>query len=136
MKTAELARGPSGAAGIQVHRLFAAQDALAATTDPGAVLDWSFAAVDGHRLQQTLTFRGGGYTTEDAVIHLDDGLGLRNGVPAQALHVLLRLDGSSTLRDIVLETAEETGLDVEDLTTSAAACVGELFALGLLEVQR
>ena len=133
VKTAKLARGPSGAAGIQVRRLFAAQDALAATADAAGLLDWSFAAVDGHRLQQTLTFKGGGYTTEDAVILLDDGLGLANGVPAQALHVLLRLDGSSTLRDIVSETAEETGLDVEGLSSSAADCVGELFALGLLE---
>jgi methylase of polypeptide subunit release factors len=136
VKTAELARGPSGAAGAQVRRLFAAQDALAAIGDDKALLDWSFAAVDGHRLQQTLTFKGGGYTTEDAVILLDDGLGLRNGIPAQALHVLLRLNGSSTLRDIVLGTAEDTGLDVEELSNSAATCVRDLFALGLLDLYR
>ncbi len=132
VRTSELARGPSGAAGEQVRRVFAAQDVRAATTEESSPLDRRFAAV-GHRLQQTLTFRDGAYTTEDATIVLDDGLGLRNRVPAQALHVLLRMDGSRTLGELVLETAEETGLDVESLAAAAVACVGELFELGFLE---
>ena len=33
----------------------------------------------------------------------------------------------------MLETAEETGLDVEGLVSSTAACVAELFELGFLE---
>ena len=131
-KTAELARGPSGAAGEQVRRVFAAQDARTATTETSSPLDQRFAAV-GHRLQQTLTFRDDAYTANDAVILLDDGLGLRNRVPPQALHVLLRMDGSRTLGELVLETAEETGLDVESLSSSAVACVGELFESGFLK---
>jgi hypothetical protein len=132
VKTAELARGPSGAAGDQVRRVFAAQDVREATTGRFSPLDHRFAAV-GHRLQQVLTFRDGAYTAEDAAILLDDGLGLRNRVPPQALHVLLRMDGSRTLGELVVETAEETGLDVESLTSSAVSCVGELFQLGFLE---
>ena len=133
VKTAELARGHSGAAGEQVRRVFAAQDVRAAATGQFSPLDHRFAAV-GHRLQQVLTFRDGAYTAEDAAILLDDGLGLRNRVPPQALHVLLRMDGSRTLGELVAETAEETGLDVESLTPSAVSCVEELFELGFLEL--
>ena len=131
VKTAELVRGPTGAAGEQVRRVFAGQDAREASTK-FSPLDHRFAPV-GHRLQQVLTFRDGAYTAEDAAILLEDGLGLRNRVPPQALHVLLRMDGSRTLGELVVETAEETGLDVESLTSSAVSCVGELFELGFLE---
>ena len=103
------------------------------TAGESSLLDLSFAPIDGHRLQQVLRFGDGAYTAEDAVILLDDGLGLRNRVPPQALHVLLRMDGSRSLRDLVLETSEETGLDVEALAASAVECVSELFELGFLE---
>jgi methylase of polypeptide subunit release factors len=133
IRTAQQTRGPSGSAGDQIRRLFAAHDVTATTGKEASLLDRSFALVDGHGLQQLLTFRDGAYTAEDAVILLDDGLGLANRVPAQALHVVLRLDGSRPLRDLVLETAQETGLEVEALTASTAECVGELFELGFLE---
>ncbi len=133
VRTAELARGPSGASGDQVRRVFAAQDATAPVGVHSSLLDESFAPVDGHRLQQFLTFRDRTYTAEDAVILLDDGLGLRNRVPPPALHVLLRMDGSRSLRDLVAETSEDTGLDLGDLTTTVVACVRELLELGFLE---
>lgn len=78
---------PAGPGGDQVRRLFAAHDVTAAT-DRASLLDRSFALVDGHGLQQLLRLRDGAYTAEDAVILLDDGLGLHNRVPAQALHVV------------------------------------------------
>ncbi|MDQ4068138.1 MAG: class I SAM-dependent methyltransferase [Actinomycetota bacterium] len=133
IRTAEQTRGPSGSAGDQVRRLFTAHDVSPAAGDKAALLDRSFALVDGHGLHQVLRFRDAAYTAEDAVIVLDDGLGLRNRVPPQALHVLLRMDGSRPLRDLVLETAEETGLDVEALAARTVECVGELFELGFLE---
>ncbi len=133
VKTAELARGPSGSAGAQIRRLYAAQDARGMAAEESSFLDRSFAAVDGHRLQQVLSFRDGAYTAEDAVIVLDDGLGLRNRVPPQALHVLLRMDGSRSLRELVRDTSEETGLEAEALAASAVECVTELFELGFLE---
>lgn len=133
IRTAQQTRAPSGSAGDQVRRLFAANDITVAAANGASLLDRSFALVDGHGLQQLLRFRDGAYTAEDAVIVLDDGLGLANRVPAQALHVVLRMDGSRPLRDLVLETAQETGLEVEALAASTAECVGELFALGFLE---
>ena len=136
IRTAQQTRAPSGSGGDQVRRLFAAHDLTAATRDGSTLLDRSFALVDGHGLQQLLTFRDGAYTAEDAVILLNDGLGLNNRVPAQALHVVLRMDGLRPLRDLVLETAHETGLDAEALATSAVECVGELFELGFLEPGR
>jgi methylase of polypeptide subunit release factors len=133
IRTAQQTRGPSGTAGDQVRRLFAAHDVTAATGNRASLLDRSFTLVEGHSLQQLLRFRDGAYTAEDAVILLDDGLGLRNRVPAQALHVVLRMDGSRPLRDLVLETAQETGLEVEALAAGTVECVGELFELGFLE---
>jgi hypothetical protein len=133
IRTAQQTRAPSGSAGNQVRRLFAAHDLTAATGDGASLLDLSFALVDGHGLQQLLRFRDGAYTAEDAMILLDDGLGLANRVPAQALHVVLRIDGSRPLRDLVFETAQETGLEAEALATSTVECVRELFELGFLE---
>ena len=132
VRTAELARGPSGSSGDQVRRLFAAQDDGGIEGD-GALLEQTFAAVDRHRLHQVLTFRDGTYAAEDAVLVLEDGLGLRNRVPPEALHVLLRLDGSRSLSELVDETAEETELDAGSLVSAVTRCVRELYGLGFLE---
>jgi hypothetical protein len=67
------------------------------------------------------------------VIALDDGLGVQNEVEPQVLHVLLRLDGRRSVRELVAEIAEETGLDEQALATGATARLAELYGLGLVE---
>ncbi|MCA1842424.1 MAG: PqqD family peptide modification chaperone, partial [Actinobacteria bacterium] len=69
----------------------------------------------------------------DAVIVLDDGLGVQNSVPPEALHVLLRLDGRRTVRELVVEIADETGLDVEMLAATAVECLRQLAVRGLVQ---
>ena len=129
----ELAKGPSGWGGTQVERIFAAQDDRAWVEDDQALLSRAFLPVSGHRLDQVLTFHDGAYTAEDAAILLDDGLGVRNRVPPEALHVLLRMDGSLPLRQLVRETAEDTGLDPDALSARVVESVRDLFQLGFLE---
>lgn len=133
VRPVKLGRGPSGSAGQQVQRLFAAQDVLAGAGDEVNALDQRFRGVDGHRVEQVLTYREGAYTAANAVIALDDGLGVQNEVEPQVLHVLLRLDGRRSVRELVAEIAEETGLDEQALATSATARLAELYGLGLVE---
>jgi methylase of polypeptide subunit release factors len=134
-KTVELARGPMGDSSRHLERIFSAEDHHRSLVDPAQTLAATFRPVEGHRLEQILTFRDGAYSAQDAGIVLTNGIGVRNRVPPQALHVLLRLDGSRQLGDLVEETAEETGLDSEALASVVMESVQELFGLGLLELE-
>jgi hypothetical protein len=132
VSTAELARGPVGSSGGHIERIFTAQDFLAAGDNTETLLAQSFRLVEDHRLEQILSYRDGAYIAEDAVIVLEDGIGLRNRVPAQALHILLRMDGSRRLRELIEEAAHDTGLDPRTLSPGVVECVRELFRLGLI----
>lgn len=129
---AELLRGPTGSSSNHVLRMFAARD-LVESWEEGEVLRQAFRPVEGHRLEQVLTYRGGEYHAETAVILLDDGIGLKNRVDPQVLHVLLRMDGHARLEDLIRETAEDTGMPADALKAVAEPVVRELFGLGLLE---
>jgi hypothetical protein len=114
-----------------VERIFSAQGRLTTATDE-EVLDLRFRGIEGHRLEQVLDFRNGAYAPAAATIVLHLGLGVQNAVDPLALHVLLRMDGVRSLRELVGETAAETGLDEDAVRARAVQAVRELYGLGLL----
>ena len=131
---AELLRGPSRQAGRHVERVFAAEDVAELLEDDDAVLGQAFGLVNGHRLEQKLTYGEGRYTAEDAVILLDEGVPVRNRVPAGVLQVLLRFDGVTPLGELVEQAADETGFPPENLSHGVIETVRELFFLGLIDL--
>ena len=124
--------GPSGQAGEHILRVFDAGDFLDTLQDDRELLDETFELVDGHRLEQTLDYRDGGYQALTARLRLDDGAGIAAPVTPDALHLLFRLDGSRSLGRILQEAAEDTGLDHEVLARQAVVTARELLARGFL----
>jgi len=131
-RTFEMTSGPSGRAGEQLGRLLDAADQAARVDEDSSVLESVFALVDGHRLNQSLLYGEGGYAAAVSTLTLDNGVGLTGEVDAVALHVILRIDGRRTLRALVAEAAEETGVDQEEIASSAALAARRLFEQGFL----
>jgi methylase of polypeptide subunit release factors len=131
-RTFEMTSGPSGRASEQLGRMLDAADQAAGIDDDSSVLESVFALVDGHRLNQSLLYGEGGYAVAVSTLTLDNGVGLTGEVDAVALHVILRIDGRRTLRALVAEAAEETGVDQDDLALSAASAARRLFERGFV----
>lgn len=127
--------GPASEAGRQVRRVFDARDGLLAMGDT-ALLACVPRFCGDHRLDQQMRFRDGAYAVEATQIVLDDGVGVPSPIPADALLVVLTIDGETPLSTLVAEAGDGLGADeMEALTTSAVRTVRELAKLGVIEPQ-
>lgn len=126
----EASEPPSGAAGAQLERMFAAQDWL--RLNGNDVLDQQFALVEGHRLDQAITFNNGSYVIQNAVMRPPEGLGLTGDIPPDLMPLLFDLP-NGTVRELVKSLATE--MDIETGTMArAAAVVRRLLERGLIEL--
>ena len=120
----DVGRAPSGPAGEHLLRLFDAQDLLAELGDERELLDEAFAVVQGHRVDQTLTYPEGRYHSHPATVRISPGLEARAHVDPDALEVLFRCDGTRRLGELIEDEA---------LIAPTCAAVRELLSAGLLE---
>jgi methylase of polypeptide subunit release factors len=121
----------TGAAGRHVEALFAAQDVLAATRDRGDLLRSSFDLVSPNRLDQALIGRDGEFVLEAVSLSLVEGLGLHVAVAPDLVPVALRLDGATSLEEIVTEVAAGTDADQSELRDRAVELLVELLRNGI-----
>lgn len=127
----ELDAEPRGSGGQQLVDLLVAVDYLRGA-DSSDILRGAFRLEAAHRLEQTLATRQGEYVVEPATLVLDEGLGTKVIVAPELIPVVLRLDGSQVLDDIVDEVAAGTGADRADLATRAIALVRAMLERGVL----
>lgn len=121
-----------GSASDQLLRIFAGQDFLHSHRDRTSLLAHAYRPVDGHRVEQTMLYHGGGYEAQQPAITLESGTSVVGRLDPEAVHVLFRLDGSRSLGDIVAETARETGFDAAGLADKSMAMVADLLGRGVL----
>jgi hypothetical protein len=69
---------------------------------------------------------------EMASLGAGSGIPFQIDVPADVVHVLLRLDPADSLADTVEDTAEETGIDPDELRGATARTVRRLLAHGMM----
>jgi methylase of polypeptide subunit release factors len=125
----------TGFASDHLLRLFAAQDWLAGQPAVPPVLGERFALVP-HTLEQELDYDGeqGGYAKARSRLRLLEGLGVAAPVEADALPVVILLDGTRTLAEAIDEVARaRDDISEEALAHAARPVVLKLFELGLLE---
>jgi SAM-dependent methyltransferase len=122
---------PSESGGDQLFRMFEAQDFLA--DEPGDLLDQVFAPAPRHRLTHVLRHDDGEYALERATLELEDGVGVRADVEPLAVHVLLRLDGTHSVGEVVTEVSAERGLEAGALAEAARPAVRRLYERGFLD---
>ncbi|MFL5681377.1 MAG: hypothetical protein ACJ77B_12340, partial [Chloroflexota bacterium] len=124
----ELRDGSRGSAGPQIEAVLAGGDYLAGLADDRDMLGAAITVDAPHRLEQALVSREGSYIVESASLVLEQGLGDRLLVEPDLIPVLIRLDGTQTLQEIVDEVAEGTGAHRGQLTARVLR-----FARALLE---
>jgi hypothetical protein len=128
----ELDAEARGSGGQQLIDLLAAVDYLRGA-DSSDILRGAFRLEAAHRLEQTLAARDGEYVVEPATLVLDEGLGTKVTVAHELIPVVLRLDGSQVLDEIVDEVAAGTGADRADLATRSVALVRAMLERGVLQ---
>ncbi|MBV9193608.1 MAG: methyltransferase [Solirubrobacterales bacterium] len=124
------AEAPTGPAGEQIQRLFAGHDH---PVGEEGLLRESFALVEGHSVEQTLSYRGGEYANHPAIVRTRPGLGANAEIDPRAVHLLLACDGTSTLGQIIERVAERVSMPRETLTPLAVSTFRTLLDRGLLE---
>jgi methylase of polypeptide subunit release factors len=127
----DMAQGPSRQSSDHILRLFAAGDFL--ESDAGRRL-WqhAYGFVDGHRVDQTLSYPAGAYVIEPAVFRCMPGIGLEARVEARALDVLLDCSSDRSLVDVVTEAAQRRGETENDVKKLVEAAVRDLVEKGFL----
>ena len=118
-----------GSGSDQILRIFTANDFL---ENGGALDDVRFGPVPGTRLTHVLEHRDDRYSLEEAAVTVAEGIGAQARLDPLAVHVVVRLDGRSTLAEIVREVAAERGLAPEPLAERSLDAVRRLYGLGLL----
>jgi hypothetical protein len=126
-----MATGPSCPSSDDVLRLFDTSDFLA-RRGGDEIFEHAYAPLEGHRIDQALTFDAGRYAVGPAVYRRVPGIGIEAHVDAAALEVLLECDGRRLLGDVVADTAERRGETVAAVRTLVAGPVRRLIESGFL----
>ncbi len=122
----------NGTASDHILRVFGAEDYLQSLANDAFLLDDAFQVVDGVKLNQTLAYRSGEFGAGDGCLVLQHGVGLSGQVLPEAIHVLLRLDGRSPLRKLIMDAAAQTGLSEDEIRKGATETIRTLFGAGFL----
>jgi len=129
----EMATGPRGRAGEHVLRIFAAADALAGMDDEG-LLATPLALVGGHVLRRERPHGPDGYGTEKVTLALDDNAGLSTEFGPLVAAVLVGLDGTRTVGDLLTRMSEALGNEPADARAAVLAAVRSLLEQGYVTV--
>lgn len=131
VRALDMVTGPTCQSGDHVLRLFDAADFL--ESDGGRnFLRRAYQLVDGHRVDQTLTFADGAYVVRPAVFRCLPGLGLEAHVDARALEVVLGCDGHRKLEDLVTEAAQGRDESVDDVKSLVEEAGRQLVERGFM----
>ncbi len=128
----ELDCEPRGSGGPQLSTLLAAIDYLTGANGD-EILDDAFRLTAPHRLDQSLALRDGEYVVRPATLVLDETLGTDVMVELDLIPLVLRLDGSQTLREIVAEIAAGTGAEASALARRAIDLIRTMLERGVLQ---
>ena len=129
----DLPSGHVDSCGEHILRVFGAQDYLVGLSEPRQMLDETFRLVEGHRLEQSFSYRQGGYAPEEAVVRLEKGLRYKCTVDNYGTRLLSGFDGQRPLAAVIEAVARESGLDGEVFQAGALSVVRRLIELGFLE---
>ena len=114
--------------GVQIERMFAAASNPLGLDDD--VLASRFRLVSADRLQQILRYDDTHYEAQPPDLILDASGGFAVTVPPAVLLIVLQLDGSTPLHDLVAEMAAENHADAAQLGRAASDAIRNLYDFG------
>jgi methylase of polypeptide subunit release factors len=125
----ELPRGPVGAAGAHVERVFAAQDLLRSLEVERDLLTLGLAFAPGTMLVERRHPSG---ALDRARLTVEEGIPLAGRISPECLPVVSALDGSVPLGRVVERAARMAGVSPKALAAACLPELGALLARGLL----
>lgn len=127
IRTCVVPRSGIHRASEHLERLFAAQDFLTPTRALG---EHRFRLHDDVRLEHSLAPGEDGWTLTGAELVLTDGLPFRAGLDDATSAVVRRFNASRTLDEILIDAAEELGVDADRFRPAGVEFVRQLLELG------
>jgi methylase of polypeptide subunit release factors len=132
-----MTHGPQGDAGGQTLRVFKAHDAMASLGSNASLRAAVPRFSDDHRLDQRMRYRGGAYSVEATQIIPDNSVGVAADIDAQALLVVLSIDGERSLEDLTDEASDGmTSDETARWSDVVLKTIRELALLGIIELAR
>lgn len=120
-------------AGDEVGGRFEAEDFLLAHTTDEALLATAFRLAGDVRLDQQLQQGTEGWDMLTTRLHRVEGLHWSGNVDLAGASLLVRCDGTRSMRELLAELAEALGPDADELSASWPATVRRLVQFGFLE---
>lgn len=108
VRALDMAAGPTSQSSDHVLRLFEAADFLESRSGE-ALLQQAFKLVDGHRVDQTLSYPAGSCTVGPAIFRFVPSIGVEARIDARAVEVLLECDAERPLGKLASEAASRRG---------------------------
>lgn len=128
-KTTQLPRERLRPAGHHLERLFAAQDFLGA---PEPLRDARLKVPPDVVFEQRSMHQDGRWTTRDAELRLDGGLGFAAGLDSDSTQVVIGLDPQRPLSETLADVAAQVGADREEFEKAGVALVRQMLELGFI----
>jgi len=122
----------TGSQGEQMMDIFCGCDEVRRCPDDDALLSGTYAVAEPASLDQTVMWRDGSVQMGVAEVAALEGAPFAVDIPADVVHVLLRLDPRDSLDETIEDTADATGIDLAELRGQTAAAARELLTYGLL----
>jgi methylase of polypeptide subunit release factors len=133
-RSAEVLAAPIQNASDHVLRMFGAGDRLSHMPD-AELLDQRFVPHPGHRIQRTGVCSGASYLVEAQYLETTAGVPFRVSLGELGSRLLLRLDGTRSLRSVTSQLAAMVpGMTSDDVASRAVQIVKQLLALGFLQI--
>jgi methylase of polypeptide subunit release factors len=118
----------------QIARVFAGHDLLRDMDEPTQLLDYSFALTADHELVHTQRLENGQWVTQSARIRQNRGLGFVGNVDSLTAGLLAQCNGHRSLRELVLSTSRQLGLDESAIGPRICQLFASLLRTGFLTV--
>jgi methylase of polypeptide subunit release factors len=126
--------GYTGSSSSQIERLFAAEDLLESIDDDRQLLDERLYFDKHHRLEHELAVQDGRWVIRTERLRASEGVPFAGNVDMHTASLLARCDGRRTLREVIIEAAEQMGADADKLMAAYLEAVRKLMGAGFLGV--
>lgn len=120
------------AGGDQMERIFDAEDLLQTLGDERQLLEQRLKLHPGHRLDQQMVLRDGGWAVESNKLHITNGMDVCAQADMPTMRFLAELDGTRSVREAAAPIAEFLGRTLEDVTPTCLDITKRMLRAGLL----
>jgi len=123
---------PNGSCNSQIQRIFAAQDFIQKLQESKELLEHCLVLTGDHQLEHRLKADDGSWSIEESYIKQTRGSEFAGEVDSLTGSLLAGCNGHRRLRDILVELASRSGMELEQIAPAGLAVARKMMQLGFL----